>query len=225
MAIKALILDLDDTLYDEKQFVRSGFKAVSKHMAEKYGIDDEKLYNLLLKIFSEQSRTKVFDKALMRLRLYKRETVLEMVEVYRNHFPDISLYKDTLQVLPKMKKKYHLALLTGGIKKVQENKVKALNIADLFDVITYAVEHGGKKSVQPFQVILTKLHITPLETLYVDDNPMKGFVAAKKLGIRTVRMLRGRRRDHKSGTPVEPDFEISSLQELHKIIADIEQFS
>lgn len=64
MTIEAVIFDLDNTLYDEKQFVRSGFRAVSNRMAEKYGIKEEKLYDLLLNIFSKQGRNEVFDNAL-----------------------------------------------------------------------------------------------------------------------------------------------------------------
>ena len=33
--IKSVIFDLDDTLYSEKQYVRSGYKAVAKRMGNK----------------------------------------------------------------------------------------------------------------------------------------------------------------------------------------------
>jgi putative hydrolase of the HAD superfamily len=218
MRIKAVIFDLDNTLYDEKQFVRSGFRAVSNHMAEKYGMNREKLYDLLLSIFSKQGREKVFDIALKKLNLYKKEVVLEMVEVYRTHFPNITLNKDAQEVLPKLKKKYTIGLITDGIKKVQESKVEALNIKDLFDVITYAVEHGGKNNIQAFQVTLEKLEVKPSETICVDDNPLKGFVVAKKHGIHTVRILRGEHRDLKVNKHCKPEFEIKNLRQLFNVI-------
>ena len=82
MRIEAVIFDLDNTLYDEEQFVRSGFKAVSHHMAEKHGLAEEKLFDLLMNTFSKRGRQKVFDTALKRLNLYRKDLILELVEVY-----------------------------------------------------------------------------------------------------------------------------------------------
>ena len=35
--ITSVIFDLDDTLYSEKQYVRSGYKAVAKRMGNNFG--------------------------------------------------------------------------------------------------------------------------------------------------------------------------------------------
>ncbi|MCK4528882.1 HAD-IA family hydrolase, partial [candidate division WOR-3 bacterium] len=215
--------DLDNTLYNEKQFVRSGFRAVSNYMVEKYGINEERLYDLLLSTFSKQGREKVFDKALKKLNLYKKEIVLEMVEVYRNHSPKITIYRDTQEVLPKLKKKYRVGLITGGVKKVQESKVKALNIEGFFDSITYAIEHNGKNNTQVFMATLEKLRVKPSESIYIDDNPLKGFFVARKLGIHTVRILRGEHKELKGDKPYYPEFEIRNLRQLLNIICSFKK--
>lgn len=222
MRIKAVIFDLDNTLYDEKQFVRSGFKEVSNYMAKKYGINEERLYELLLNIFSKRGRKKVFDTALKKLNLYKKESLLEMVEVYRNHSPNIAVSKEVPEVLPKLRKKCRIGLITGGIKKVQESKVKALDIEDLFDVVTYAIEYGGKNDIQAFLATLEKLRANPSESIYIDDNPLKGFVIAKKLGIHTVRILRGEHRNLKVDKQHEPEFEIKNLRQLFNVIPSLQ---
>ena len=42
--IRAILLDLDNTLYDEHTFVKSGFKAVSKAMARKLDISEDEIF-------------------------------------------------------------------------------------------------------------------------------------------------------------------------------------
>ncbi len=217
MRIKAVIFDLDNTLYDEKQFVRSGFRAVSKHMAEKYRVNEIGLYELLLKVSLDQGRLRVFDTVLKKLNLYEKEIVLEMVEVYRAHSPKITIYKDAQEVLSKIKKKYRVGLITDGIRKVQESKVNALDIKDLFDTITYAIEHSGKINIQTFRTTLKKLNVKPSESIYVDDNPLK-FRTARKLGIHAVRILKAEHRDYKVDQRYAPEFEITDLRQLSKLV-------
>jgi putative hydrolase of the HAD superfamily len=219
MTIKAVIFDLDDTLYDEKEFVKSGFKVVSSYMAKKCDLDEEKFYNLLLSVFSEKGRNNVFDLALKKLNMHEKGIVAEMVRIYREHFPNITLFREAQKLLPELKKEYRLGLVTDGIKEVQKNKVEALNIESLFDVITYAVEFGGKNNAEPFLATLERLKVKPSESIYVDDNPLKGFTAAKKIGVITVRVLKGEDEnieivDEQS----KPDFQIRSLRELLAII-------
>ena len=49
---KAIIFDLDDTLISEKEYIKSGYKAVSKYIEEKYRLDKEKTYVQLNILFS-----------------------------------------------------------------------------------------------------------------------------------------------------------------------------
>lgn len=38
MTIKAIVFDMDDTLYEERQYVISGFKAVDQYVIEQFGV-------------------------------------------------------------------------------------------------------------------------------------------------------------------------------------------
>lgn len=220
MSIKAVIFDLDNTLYDERQFVESGFRAVSEYATKKHGVNEEKFYSLLL-FFLKYGRKKVFDRALKKLNMYNKENVLAMVKVYRDHIPRIKVSRDDLEVLLEIRKKYRTGLITDGIKVTQKNKVEALNLQNHFDVITYAIEYGGKKDVDTFQTTLKKLDANPSETIYVDDNPLKGCLVAKELGIHTVRILRGEYRDLKVDKDFEAEFEIRDLKQIVDVIRSI----
>ncbi len=218
MQVKAVIFDLDNTLYDERQYVRSGFRAVSEYMAKKLQMNKDHLYRLLLSIFSKKGRGEVFNLALEELNMKNEETVLEMVNVYRSHFPNIRVYKDSKNTLSILGQKYYLGLITDGVRKVQENKVEALDIASFFHVITYAVEYGGKTNTEVFLETLEKLGTKPSNSIYVDDNPTKAFAMAKKLGIRTIRIMKGENKKTVAPTECKPDFEIKNLKEILEII-------
>ena len=56
----------------------------------------------------------------------------------------------------------------------------------------------------------------PSEMVYVGDNPYKDFINIKKLGIRTVRILRGSFKDIKLDQSYEAEFTINSLDKLTK---------
>lgn len=219
MMIRAVLFDLDNTLYDEHQFVKSGFTAVSQLLSNKFSLDEETVYACLWGSFMEQGRKNVFGHVLTGLGIYDDVAVSDVVELYRTHLPQISVFKDVHDILPILRKEYRLGLITDGLRRVQENKVKALKISSCFDVITYAEDYGGKHSPKPFSVILKQLQAKACESIYVDDNPHKGFAVAKEMGIRTVRILRGEHKDLVvDDEQNSPDFEINDLHQLTSII-------
>ena len=53
--------DLDDTLYPEIEYVKSGFKAVSEYLTQEISKKDaDTLYNSLVSILKENGRGEVF---------------------------------------------------------------------------------------------------------------------------------------------------------------------
>ncbi len=69
MTIKAILFDLDDTLYEEKEFVKSGFKEVAKFISNKFKINEKIFYKILSNVFSEGIRGNIFNIALERLNI------------------------------------------------------------------------------------------------------------------------------------------------------------
>ena len=49
-----LIFDLDDTLYKEKEFVKSGFKAVSRYLHLKFKLNEKKIFFTTFKNFKKK---------------------------------------------------------------------------------------------------------------------------------------------------------------------------
>ena len=71
--LKAIVFDLDDTLYPEMEFVMSGFRAVAKYLAKKYKLSSSKIFNILKSDFKKGIREKNFNFLLEKLNLSKKE--------------------------------------------------------------------------------------------------------------------------------------------------------
>jgi len=218
---KAVLFDLDDTLYDEMQFVKGGFKAVSIYVSKKYGINQSTFYETLLDVLEKEGRGHTFDIALQKLGLYEKELIPKLVQVYRKHKPKLSLHPDASVVLSKLKKSHKLGLITDGDEQVQRRKVQALGIKVFFDVLIFTNHYGvGKQKPNsfPYQRAIKMLKVKPVEAVYVGDDPYKDFIGAKKVGIRTIRVLRGKYKDVRLSQTFEADHEVNDLEEIFSFI-------
>ena len=194
--ITTVIFDLDDTLYDEAEYCRSGFRAVSTLIAaSSKTADSGRIFDTLWTQFSSGNRTKTFDSVLEQFKIPRSEQLIaELVKTYREHAPQISLPDDSRDTIRHLKEgRYKLALLTDGFLPAQQLKVKALGIEKDFDCIVYTEQLGRqfwKPSPAGFEKIMKDLAVQSAETVYVADNLEKDFVAPNRLGMMTVQMLR-----------------------------------
>jgi len=225
--IRAIIFDLDDTLYDEMQFVRGGFEAVSSYTSKNANVNQNVVYQLLLDVLEKHGRGQTFDIALKKLGLYNKNLIPKLVKVYRTHKPRLSLYSEVRTVLSTLRKQgYKLGLITDGNVEVQRNKVEALKIKDFFDCIIFSDEYGIEKQKPnpfPYQKALKELKASARETIYVGDNPYKDFVSAKRLGIHTVRIMRGQYKNVTLNKEFEAEYQIINLGELIDIVPQIKE--
>jgi putative hydrolase of the HAD superfamily len=195
--ITTVVFDLDDTLYDEIDYCRSGFAAVAKALASEHAsLSEAMIFEVLWRQFSSGNRNKTFNAALGELNLSAApETIDKLVSIYRCHKPTITLPPSTKAVLDKFAGKYILALLTDGFLPAQELKVKALGIEHYFKSIVYTEALGRqfwKPSPVGFQRILSELNAKPETCVYIGDNELKDFIAPNQLGIATIRIVRPR---------------------------------
>jgi putative hydrolase of the HAD superfamily len=193
--ITTVVFDLDDTLYDETEYCRSGFAAVAKFLVEGRGTPPAGcIFAALWGQFMAGNRSKTFDAALDELGIdYDGERIGGLVGVYRNHVPTIALPPDSEEVLRKLRAKYAMGLLTDGFLPGQQLKVQALGIEEYFASIVYT-EQLGRESWKPspagFEKILHDLGGRPENAVYVADNEQKDFIAPNRMGFATVRLLR-----------------------------------
>ncbi|MHC4623203.1 MAG: HAD family hydrolase [Planctomycetota bacterium] len=193
--ITTIVFDLDDTLYDEIDYCKSGFSAVAEFLTARPETPlPQPTFECLWNQFTSGNRTTTFNAALDRLGIdYDENLIRELVRVYRNHTPHITLPADTRDVLSQLTGSYTLALLTDGFLPAQQLKVRALGIEDYFKAIIYTEQLGRefwKPSPVGFEKLMDTLNAKPQNAVYVADNEQKDFIAPNKLGFRTVQLIR-----------------------------------
>lgn len=207
-----MVFDLDDTLYDEKTFVKSGYRAVAKYLEDKYGLKKEIFYSQMLTEL-KKTRVKVFDKILDKHGLLSKKLVHRCLMIYRKHKPKLVLYPDAKDFLRKYKNtpKY---IVTDGNILVQKNKINALRL-NKYIKRSFLTWKKGKKFSKPstyfIDLIAKKEKVKPGELIFVGDNPEKDFVGIKPLGYQTVRILRGAYKNLTKPIEYEAETVISSF--------------
>ena len=134
---KVFVFDLDDTLYKEIDFLKSGYKKIAMILNKN---NNNHLFNQMLSLY--RSGINVFDELMINYNVSKEF----LLDIYRFHIPDIKLKNDTFKLLDRLKKeRVTIGLITDGRSNTQRNKLKALKIEDLFDDIIISEEFGSSK--------------------------------------------------------------------------------
>ena len=187
-----IVLDLDDTLYPERDYVRSGFGAVGSYVAEHLGISNFGQY--CWERFLAGERGHLFDSALTALGgSADRDTVDQLVHIYRTHRPRIHLYPDAERLLKRAALRgTYLGLITDGPATSQRAKIEALHLTRYFRSMLLTDELGlGKAKPHPASFELIQGALGPMGGLvYIADNPAKDFLTPNQLGWDTIRVLR-----------------------------------
>lgn len=176
--IDAVIFDLDDTLYSEKQYIRSGYKKI----AEYFNIPDmeEEMWNCF------ENGGKAIDEVLKAHGLISKKE--QALYIYRFQEPKISLYSGVGELLIRIKKKKKIGIITDGRPEGQRAKLKALNIN--VDKMIITDELGGAEYRKPnpkaFEIMQKELNTEFEKMVYIGDNIKKDFIAPQKLGMKYI---------------------------------------
>ena len=194
VTIRAVVFDLDDTLYPESAYVASGFRAVGEALAKErslYGVGE-----LAASLAASGARGNVFDEALRRSGVAAEEVgglVAWSVERYRDHLPDIALFPEASEVLDVLRGRVKIGVLTDGWLAAQRRKVEALGLAARVDAVVFSDSFGRehwKPSEVPYRAVAEALGVAHDGCVYIADNPAKDFITARALGWRTVQVSR-----------------------------------
>ena len=222
MSIKVVVFDLDDTLYHELDYVKSGFYEVAKYLnlelIPKKSI--KILYNRMLEIMELNGRGKVFDTVLSEHNVFNLRNTKKCLSIYRMHTPKVKL-DDGVTLLLKSLKNYPLYLVTDGNKIVQEKKILALNIKKFFNKTFITHRYGvnsAKPSLKCFELIKKREKCSWSDMVYIGDNPNKDFINCKKVGMKKIRVVQGAYKNVKKDKPYEADIKVDNVLKIKKII-------
>lgn len=216
-----VVFDLDDTLYLERDYVRSGFCAVDDWCKSNLQLNGtgELSWNL----FEQGRRGDIFDVALRQLGVSGDQAIIkELVQVYRTHVPQIFPSSDTMRCLVCLKAMANLAMITDGDPASQWKKIDALGIRNSFDLIVATGEWGSTFSKPNPRAFLhvQNAFSSSAHYYYVGDNPAKDFTAPRALGWMTVRIRREAGLHSSMCTEQPLDFELPDLRLLPNLVLE-----
>jgi putative hydrolase of the HAD superfamily len=221
---QAVVFDLDDTLYPERDYVRGGFRAVAAWAEPHLGVPRDQGFAELWRLFEEGVRGDTFDRWLAAHGLGAAGLTERLVQVYRDHEPGLAPFPGVRELLGALRGRCRLGLLTDGHLGVQQAKLAALRLAPAFDATIFSDEWGRaawKPSTVPFAAVVRALGTEPAEVVYVADNPAKDFLGARRSGMSGIRLR------HADGeyaqlepatTEHAPDVTVSSLAALEQVL-------
>ena len=186
--MRLVVVDVDDTLYLERDYVRSGFRAVGE------SIGSTAFGDACWALFEQGVRGDTFGRAAVTVGTDAAPDLIERcVAAYRGHAPMITLLPDAVGFLDRWRGAAFLGVVTDGPAASQRAKVRALGLEGRVDRIVVTAELApGRSKPHPaaFELLQGAAGATGRECVYVADNPAKDFVAPAALGWRTVRVRR-----------------------------------
>jgi len=217
-------LDLDDTLYPEEAFVHSGFRAVARALHQRWGTGEQEALDLMLRSLEQRGRGSQLDDVVAHLGLTGRQSVAELVRVYRRHTPSIELPEQSRRALGALAPR-PLYLVTDGHKLVQQAKIDALGIRPFFRHAYLTHRYGianRKPSPRVFELIMRRERCPPGDLVYVGDDPVKDFRGIRPLGIHTIRVLSGRHALVRVPAGQDAERTVKAIEDVPTAVAELE---
>ena len=192
MKIKAIVFDLDHTLYDR----HATLAAIAPHLRERFSVnpalsdaelaglwiyaDDHFVYDGWYYVFSYLVENGMFSAA-------------PKYEDYRSfifeHFAKTAVsFPFVLPMLQSLKKAgFKVGLITNGQHALQYKKLEMTGLMYVFDEIIVSGDVGVEKPDREIFLLMSeKLGFEPAEMVYVGDNPFSDIDGAAAAGYKTV---------------------------------------
>lgn len=184
---RALLFDLDDTIYPSRRFRLSGFAAVARHVARFHGVNARAAFRVLTTATRRGQKGHELDALIQAFNLKVPAT--ELVRVIRGHQPLLRLPRSSEATLRRLRRSWRIGVVTNGIPVIQGAKVNALGLGRLVDTVVYASDYGsgeGKPDRAPFLEALRRLQVAPSHAIAVGDDVFADVFGAASCGLRTI---------------------------------------
>ena len=221
LTCSCVTLDLDDTLFLERDYVQSGFRAVGRWLSATHGVTG--FEDAAWRLFEEGVRGTTFDHAAAACGFdASPDLIAEMVSRYRAHRPDVRLLDDAKTALTCLRADViRLAVVTDGPLESQQAKAGAVGAPEWAHplVFTATLPPGHTKpSPEPFRLVERATGHGGPACVYVADNPAKDFAGPKALGWRTVRVKRPGSLHEAAPSGPDVDIELLDMTGLAKAL-------
>ena len=205
--LKAIIFDLDETLFPQKPWILKKLSMLHDELKiEK--VTKDKFVDTGLRLLEEGHRADLLDRL---VELFKLPSD-KMIPTYRNLVPDTREYPDVKPVLSELKSQgYLIGLLTDNPPLSQKQKLQSTGLENFFDAIHFTKESGFEKpDPQGFMQIRKKLNVEANECCMVGDHLYKDIIGGHNAGFAALCWLQ------RSGAMF--NFDVTQFRKLHSEI-------
>jgi putative hydrolase of the HAD superfamily len=189
-------VDLDDTLFPQEAWLSGAWAAVAQR-ASLLGLDGAALLPVLNRVCAEGSdRGGIIDRSLVAIGAEPARYAAALVSAFRAHRPSRLLcYPNAARALRRLAAVLPVVCVTDGNPRLQQGKLAALGLTDLFRAVVVSDQLGGrsvrKPHPAPFLAALDVLGLPPGDVVHIGDRPTKDMAGAAGVGMRSVRVRTG----------------------------------
>lgn len=208
---KAILFDLDYTLFNESNFLREVI------LFSKIFSNPEENIRKISYSFRTKSHNIIDDILSLENKNTKKNSDY-LFQIMKEINIELSCYKGIARMLNKLKENSLIktCLVTNGVPEIQKNKLNILRLGKCFNQILFAKESGYQKPNNiPFLTALDYLKVEPESALYVGDNPLNDIKPSNKLGIDTLWI------DHLGEDNIESTYRITNPNYLAEKITNL----
>lgn len=196
---KAILFDLDDTLYNQREWLSGAFLLAGQCLEDELGVPALRAQAKLLDLSAKygSSSGNLFNRLLASYDIAEDPVLIEALvrRFYEYCPPKLPTYPGVFKTLRGIRSAGLVCgVITNGRSEVQRSKINALGIAEFFTVVLVSGDFGDawkKPSSRMYREALVELGMEGSECVYVGDNPGIDFVPAREAGYYTVRVRKG----------------------------------
>jgi putative hydrolase of the HAD superfamily len=195
----AVVVDLDDTLYSQAEYLASAAAAVGE-AAERAGLDGAAVRAALdAELAAGSDAGGTIDRALLAVGVPEDRLaglLPSLVAAFTGHVPDrLTPYPGVPTALRALAAAVPLACLTDGTPAIQQAKLAATGLLPLLPVVVITDLLGGRAVRKPhplgLQTIAGRLGVPADRLLVIGDRPGKDVAVAAAVGARAIRIRQG----------------------------------
>lgn len=183
---QGILLDLDDTLYPERNYFESGVRAVADWLG------GGEWPARLVDDVARHGRAGVLDRIPLPPGQSEGSWRAALLMVYRTHTPVLTPFDDMAPFIAACRAHgCRLGLVTDGKSAVQWRKLRALGLDTLLDAIICSDDiDSAKPATRPFEAACGLLGTAPANTIYLADDASKDFIGPHRLGMDSMQISR-----------------------------------
>jgi putative hydrolase of the HAD superfamily len=227
MKYELIIFDADETLFDFKKSEKTALEATIRSL----GLDYDEKHHLEIyteintEVWKELEKGLITQKELNDLRFQRLlerlgsgRNAFDTAETYIRHLAGASfLYEESFDLIRSLSKSYRLAIISNGLTKVQDGRLRKSPISEYFEAIIISEEVGlAKPDPAIFALLFDRIGFyEKSKALIVGDSLSSDIQGGLRFGIDTCWYHAGKSTGNHE---VRPTYEIGRLEELYDLL-------